>query len=430
MTMGVLVGGISKLVKGVSNFFGLSSIFTSIKDKIFGTEAKTDTDRIVQANEDIISAVKGELAKDRRSIFTKIKDKAFGNIKHNVGVMKESAVTFGKKTLNDMSGMFSKGLKSSKFGKTFSNMGKKFDKGFKNLNKQLPQKRDAKGRFAKRDKTEILIETMKRMSEGVWGILKVNEDAADEAKKGKGGGMFGKLLGGAKGFAKFGKRIVMMIGLGLMTGLKVVRVKVFAVLGTKMFGMLGLALTGGGLIGTYLLNPLLKWFDDTFGTGIISMIGGLMVKIVAGLESLPLIGGLIQKITGGEASAAIQKITGGEASAAIASNQKKASLDAETAGYQNVAARVKSGELQKGSTEVLGLLDKVKSGDYEIKPVQAVDKTQITSQVIEQKISEAATYMKQQAQAVSNTVVNNTQQIVKSLPAVDDLGTALASYGG
>ena len=516
MTMGVLVGGMGKILKGISGFFGITKFFTGLWDSVFGTEAKSDTDRIVQANEDIISAIKGEAAADRRSMFTKIKDFALGKIKKKTDVLKEQVVTFGKSALKDMGGMFSKGLKSSKFGKIFSGMGKKFDKGFKNLNKQLPQKRDAKGRFAKRDKTEILIETMKRMSQGVFGILKINEDAADEAKKGKGGGgMLSKLFGGVKGFAKFGKRIVMMIGLGLMTGLKVVGMKVFAVLGTKMFGMLGLALAGGGLIGTYLINPLLNWIDSTFGTSIISMIGGLMTRIIAGLEELPGIGRLIKSFTGGAATKALK---GGED---VAAKEK------ELAGNLNVAARVKSGELTKGSAETMALLAKIEAGEYEIKPItqkdgaveattklfnegmdkagkfvkdmnlgqkkdqlvgdstklfnegmdkanklienvnigakkdqaveastklfnegmdkaskmfndvdvnaqkqQVMDKTQIVTQKIEKKMSEAAVMMKKQAAAVTNNVVNTTQQVIKTLPAVRDLETVAASFRG
>ena len=59
----------------------------------------------------------------------------------------------------------------------------------------------------------------------------------------------------------------------------------------------------------------------------------------------------------------------------------------------------------------------------------AVDKTQITTQTVEKKISEAAAYMKQQAQAVTNNVVNNTQQVVKQVPSVKDLATVYAAYG-
>jgi len=388
------------LLKTFTKFSGIGFLLKKLGGFFFGKKAKTDTDRIVHANEDIISAIKGEAAEDRRGIFGKAFDAITGIIGRKKDQVKEKAITLGKSALKDMGGMFSKGLKSSKFGKMFSGIGKKFDKGFKNLNKQLPRKRDAKGRFAKRDKTEILIETMKRMSQGVWGILKVNEDAADEAKKGKGGGgIFGKLLGGAKG------------------------AKMFAVVGTKMFGMLGLALAGGGLIGTYLINPLLNWIDSTFGTSIVSMIGGLMTKIIAGLENLPVIGGLISSITGGAATQA------------LAVNKSNAPSENQVSGMQNVAARVKSGELEKGSAEVLAFFDQIKKGDYQIVPVtqqgeSIIDKTQIVTQKIEKKMSEAAMFMKQQAAAVTNNVVNNTQQVMKTLPAVRDLDTVAASFRG
>ena len=247
-TMGILMTGISRLMKGFSGLFGITSLLKGIGKFLFGDKAKTDTDRIVRSNEDIVDAIlKGRL-EDRRGFFEKIKDTIVGKAKGAVS------------------------------------------------------------RFSTKDKTDVMIEVMENIAKGVWSHVTISDEMKEELKKSKKSGMgllglFGKKLGAAgMMLGSSAKMIFKSFGASLMITAAKFGPKIFSLAGIKILALIGAAFGAGNLIGKYIVTPILESIDSVFQTNIMGFIGRMMVKLVSTLEQLPVIGGLFRKITGGDAT--------------------------------------------------------------------------------------------------------------------------------
>lgn len=358
-TLSTLASLSGKMLGFLGNLSGIKGVFGKLTGFLFGKEAKNDTDRIVQSNYDVERAVRNEAAIDRRGFFRKIKDSMIGGIKN-----------FGSSIISS---------------------------GFQKLNKRLPQARDEKGRFKKRDKTGIIIDNINDMAETLNSILLVNNEMLEEAEEGgKGGGMMSMLGGKLKGAGGFAGGILKSIGVALAGVAKGAGKTIFRLAAKTVLGKLGLAFAAGGLIGTYIINPIIDWLDGTFKFKIGETIGKMVTHLVSFMENLPGVGWLVRKATGGAATRTLEMQERNERV-----NRNFAATGGATtgAGFAGQAA------------------------------AQAVDRTQISTTRVTERVVNTAQQAAQQAASVVNNTVNNNQQVVKPKPAVDDVLAGSAALG-
>jgi len=161
---------------------------------------------------------------------------------------------------------------------------------------------------------EVLRDT-KRISSMQLEKLEDIEKASGRGGKGLLGFLAGKgkILGGiligllASSFKAAGPLLLTagrsLIGL-LITGISAAASSGLLAAGATIIAAIGTALAVGGLIGTYIVNPILEAIDEVFGTGILEAIGGFVVRMVAWMEeNVP----FFKTLTGGEATETLKR---------------------------------------------------------------------------------------------------------------------------
>lgn len=261
-TMQGVINVFSGTIKTFSKVIGLTGLLSKF---FLGDKAKTDTDRIVQSNEDIVSMLETGQKIDRRSGLGRLLDNIFKKEKVNV---------------------------KDKFSK----------KEQKSFNEDVQIN---KGVWKLVELTEKMIKKIKKSSEGSMltsilgglggklGKLKVGALAAGGAALSMGSGLLKSGASKAMSFGKLAVGWLSSLGSVMLKAVTTVGPKIFGFIGTKILGAIGIAWTAGDLIGTYVVNPLLKMIDETFNTNIIDGIGRAMTKFLASMEGIPLIGRFI-----------------------------------------------------------------------------------------------------------------------------------------
>jgi hypothetical protein len=245
MSIATISGALSGLTKGLMGLFGVSGVFGKLSKFLFGTEAKTNEERLIQANEDIERAVRGEAQLDRRGIFKKMwQDNVLGGL--------------GKLGKNLLFGV---------------------DKN----------PRDAKGRFRSKDKMEVFAEKMLVIPSLLARIVGINDEMLEEMEsKSKSGGLLGMLKG-------VGKWILGALGLSALGNTIATGIKgLFASMATAMPALLARALPVAGALfagfkfGEILNERLGEWFDldMDLGTYIGRAVYNLVQSITGGLGEL------------------------------------------------------------------------------------------------------------------------------------------------
>lgn len=263
VTLGTILEKVGSLALFMAKgFWGIGKF---VFGKIFGTK-KSDTDKIVESNEDIADLLEEGQKRDRRSVA----GKAFDWLKASSG------------------NMAYKGL----FGSERHNQ------------KRVREKEDLKSRFNDRSgkrQTDLLTE-IRDAANIIAGIQKKQADEqTSEQNKAKLGGLFGfgrrALSSGGKGIARLGKTIALpllkSLGKSIVSVIKKLGPKLFSKAAGKILGGIGLAFTGGNLIGKYIVNPLIEKIDEVFRTDIGNAIGRAVSWIVVKLSKIPLIGDYI-----------------------------------------------------------------------------------------------------------------------------------------